>query len=130
MIAMIAERAAQAPAGQWVQIQTTMGWNESNLAESRLPTAAELGRASDAHPVLVPRGSTRCSKFGGSPPAKPKTPVPKAPTSDRRRDRLELHTHAGARPCGEATRLGALEPGMLADLVACPRDPGRGARRR
>ena len=54
LIGMIAQRAAQTPRGQWVQ--TTMGWNESDLAEGRLPTAAELDRASDTHPVLVPRG--------------------------------------------------------------------------
>ena len=55
---MIAQRAAQTPPGQWVQ--TTMGWNESNLAEGRLPTTAELDRASDTHPVLVPRGGHVC----------------------------------------------------------------------
>jgi predicted amidohydrolase YtcJ len=54
LIAMIAQRAARTPAGQWVQ--TSIGWNESNLLERRLPTAAELDRGSDTHPVLVPRG--------------------------------------------------------------------------
>jgi predicted amidohydrolase YtcJ len=58
LIAMIAQRAARTPPGEWVQ--TTMGWNESNLGEGRLPTAAELDRASDTHPVLVPRGGHVC----------------------------------------------------------------------
>jgi predicted amidohydrolase YtcJ len=58
LIAIIAERAASTPTGEWVQ--TTMGWNESNLAEGRLPTALELDRATDVHPVLVPRGAHVC----------------------------------------------------------------------
>ena len=58
LIRMLAERAANTPPGQWVE--TSMGWNESNLAERRLPTAAELDRASDTHPVLVPRGGHVC----------------------------------------------------------------------
>ena len=36
---------------------------------------------------------------------------------------LELYTRAGARLTGEAERLGAVEPGMLADLVAYRGDP-------
>jgi predicted amidohydrolase YtcJ len=36
---------------------------------------------------------------------------------------LRLYTRAGARLSGEQTRLGALEPGMLADVVAYRRDP-------
>jgi predicted amidohydrolase YtcJ len=39
------------------------------------------------------------------------------------RTAFALYTHAGAKLLGEATRLGALEPGMLADLVAYRRDP-------
>ena len=54
LVGLIRERAAMTPAGQW--IQTSNGWNESNLAEKRLPTAAELDRASDEHPILAPRG--------------------------------------------------------------------------
>jgi predicted amidohydrolase YtcJ len=54
LIALVRGRAEQTPAGEW--IQTSNGWNESNLAEGRLPTAAELDRASTAHPILAPRG--------------------------------------------------------------------------
>jgi len=54
LIALIRERAGHTPKGVW--IQTSNGWNESNLAEGRLPTAAELDRASTDHPILAPRG--------------------------------------------------------------------------
>jgi predicted amidohydrolase YtcJ len=54
LVDLIRQRAAQTPAGQW--IQTTNAWNESALAEHRLPTAAELDAATTAHPVLVRRG--------------------------------------------------------------------------
>jgi predicted amidohydrolase YtcJ len=51
---LIRERAATTPPGDW--IRTTNGWNEADLAEERLPTAAELDSATSAHPVLVRRG--------------------------------------------------------------------------
>jgi predicted amidohydrolase YtcJ len=51
---LIRERAEHTPEGEW--IQTSNGWNESNLAEGRLPTAAELDRATTHHPILAPRG--------------------------------------------------------------------------
>jgi predicted amidohydrolase YtcJ len=54
LIGLIADRAKRTPQGVW--IQTSNGWNESNLAEGRLPTAAELDRASTDHPILAPRG--------------------------------------------------------------------------
>ncbi len=54
LVDLIRQRAAQTPAGQW--IRTTNAWNEANLAERRLPTAAELDAATNAHPVLVRRG--------------------------------------------------------------------------
>jgi predicted amidohydrolase YtcJ len=54
LVALIHERAEHTPDGQW--IQTSNGWNESNLAEGRLPTAADLDRASTDHPILAPRG--------------------------------------------------------------------------
>jgi predicted amidohydrolase YtcJ len=53
-LALIRERAAQTPSGEW--IRTTNGWNEADLAEERLPTAAELNTATNQHPVLVRRG--------------------------------------------------------------------------
>ncbi|MFI1766597.1 amidohydrolase [Streptomyces sp. NPDC020800] len=51
---LIRQRAETTPAGQW--IRTTTNWQELNLAERRMPTAAELDRATDRHPVLVKRG--------------------------------------------------------------------------
>ena len=54
MIALIRERADQTPNGQW--IITAADWHENRLAERRLPTAAELDRATSQHPVLVLRG--------------------------------------------------------------------------
>ncbi|MFJ8388885.1 amidohydrolase [Streptomyces sp. NPDC094438] len=51
---LIRQRAATTPAGQW--IRTTTNWQELNLAERRMPTAAELDQASDKHPILVKRG--------------------------------------------------------------------------
>src|SRR6516162_10224910 len=51
---MIADAARAAPPGQW--IMTSIGWHESNLAENRLPTLAELDAAAPDHPVLARRG--------------------------------------------------------------------------
>ncbi|MEU5534404.1 amidohydrolase family protein [Streptomyces sp. NPDC020362] len=51
---LIRQHAETTPAGQW--IRTTTNWQELNLAERRMPTAAELDRATDRHPVLVKRG--------------------------------------------------------------------------
>jgi predicted amidohydrolase YtcJ len=54
MIGLIRERAGQTPQGRWVI--TAADWHENRLAERRLPTAAELDRATSRHPVLVLRG--------------------------------------------------------------------------
>ena len=54
LLDLIRQRAGQTPAGAW--IQTSSEWDESNLAEKRLPTAAELDRATSEHPVWVVRG--------------------------------------------------------------------------
>jgi predicted amidohydrolase YtcJ len=54
LIGLIRERAAATPQGQW--IITAADWHENRLAERRLPTAAELDRATSEHPVLVLRG--------------------------------------------------------------------------
>jgi predicted amidohydrolase YtcJ len=59
LIELIRARARLTPPGQW--IQTSSGWHESQLAEARLPTAAELDRATNAHPVLCPRGEYLCA---------------------------------------------------------------------
>lgn len=54
LVELIRQRAANTPAGEW--IRTSTSWDESNLAEKRLPTAAELDQATQEHPVWVPRG--------------------------------------------------------------------------
>ena len=51
---MVSEAARVAPPGTW--IITSMGWHESNLAENRLPTGAELDAAAPGHPVFARRG--------------------------------------------------------------------------
>jgi predicted amidohydrolase YtcJ len=52
--AMIADAARAAGPGAWVL--TSMAWHESNLAENRLPTGAELDAAAPDNPVLAQRG--------------------------------------------------------------------------
>jgi predicted amidohydrolase YtcJ len=54
VIGLIRERATHTPPGQWVI--TAADWHELQLAERRLPTAAELDRATTGHPVLLQRG--------------------------------------------------------------------------
>ena len=52
--AMVASAARAAAPGKW--ILTSIGWHESNLAENRVPTLAELDAAAPDHPVLARRG--------------------------------------------------------------------------
>jgi predicted amidohydrolase YtcJ len=54
LVELIRQRATRTPAGQW--IISAADWHELQLAERRLPTAAELDRATTDHPVLVQRG--------------------------------------------------------------------------
>ncbi|HEX6554241.1 MAG TPA: amidohydrolase [Ktedonobacteraceae bacterium] len=54
LVELIRQRAAQTPAGRWIRTSTT--WDESNLTERRLPTAAELDQATSEHPVWVRKG--------------------------------------------------------------------------
>jgi predicted amidohydrolase YtcJ len=54
IIALIRERAGQTPPGRW--IVTAADWHELQLAERRLPTAAELDQATTGDPVLLMRG--------------------------------------------------------------------------
>ena len=51
---MVADAVRDAAPGEW--ILTSMGWHESNLAENRLPSLAELDAAAPDHPVLARRG--------------------------------------------------------------------------
>ena len=66
---LIRERASTTPAGEW--ITTTTNWQELNLEERRMPTASELDRATQAHPILVQRGghngvmNTRAFRLAG-----------------------------------------------------------------
>jgi len=50
----VAAAARDAAPGEW--ILTSIGWHESNFAENRLPTLAELDEAAPDHPVLARRG--------------------------------------------------------------------------
>ncbi len=54
IVGLIRERAAHTPRGRW--IISAADWHELQLAERRLPTAAELDRATTDHPVLLQRG--------------------------------------------------------------------------
>lgn len=54
-LVLILRAATQcAPTGAW--IAPSKAWHESNLREGRLPTAAELDGAGDAHPIALRRG--------------------------------------------------------------------------
>jgi Amidohydrolase family len=52
--AMVRDAAATAAPGEW--ILTSMAWHESNLAENRMPTGAELDVVAPNNPVLARRG--------------------------------------------------------------------------
>ncbi|MEY2847177.1 MAG: hypothetical protein RL076_2723 [Chloroflexota bacterium] len=49
---LIANAAKHTPPGQWIIGE---GWNESFLAENRLPTRGDIDAATDKHPVLLKR---------------------------------------------------------------------------
>jgi predicted amidohydrolase YtcJ len=51
---MVSAAARDAAPGEW--ILTSISWHESNLAENRVPTLAELDAAAPDHPVLARRG--------------------------------------------------------------------------
>jgi len=51
---LVADAARDATPGKW--ILTSIAWHESNLAENRVPTLAELDAAAPDHPVLARRG--------------------------------------------------------------------------
>jgi hypothetical protein len=52
--AMVTTAARATAPGEW--IMTSMAWHESNLAENRMPSGAELDAAAPANPVLARRG--------------------------------------------------------------------------
>jgi predicted amidohydrolase YtcJ len=51
---LVHDAASAASAGTW--IVTSIGWNESQLVENRMPTRAELDDAAPDHPVFARRG--------------------------------------------------------------------------
>src|SRR5262245_57079095 len=53
-VTMVGDAAAGLTPGAWVL--TSMAWHESNLAEQRMPTGAELDDVAPGNPVLARRG--------------------------------------------------------------------------
>jgi predicted amidohydrolase YtcJ len=110
--AMVSAAARDAEPGAW--IVTSMGWHESNLAENRLPTGAELDAAAPGHPVLARRGghlaivSTAALDAAGIGPGTPDPP-------GGRIGRLP-----GGRPSG------LLEGGAVYQVAGFAPAPGRG----
>jgi len=87
---MVADAARDAAPGEW--IVTSMGWHESNLAENRLPSLAELDGAAPDHPVLARRGghlavvnsaALRRSRSGQTGPSWPRPWEPARPPTRR-----------------------------------------------
>src|SRR5215470_4958779 len=84
---LISDAAELAQPGQW--IVTSMAWHESNLAENRMPTGAELDAAAPDHPVFARRGghlavaSSAALRAAGVGPG---TPDPPGGTIGRRPD--------------------------------------------
>ena len=54
LLEVIARRAQSAQPGEWILCSSR--WHETNLAERRMPTAAELDQAVPGNPVYLPRG--------------------------------------------------------------------------
>ncbi|MBO0849928.1 MAG: amidohydrolase, partial [Pseudonocardia sp.] len=52
--AVVARAAAEAEPGDW--LETGPGWHETQLAEQRFPTTAELDAVAPAQPVVIRRG--------------------------------------------------------------------------
>jgi predicted amidohydrolase YtcJ len=86
-LGMVRDAARDAEPEEWVL--TSIGWHESNLAENRLPTIAELDKASPDHPVLARRGghlavaNTAALRAAG---VGPNTPNPRGGTIGRLED--------------------------------------------
>lgn len=54
LLGAIKARVAITPPGEWIVASSR--WHESQLAENRFPTRAELDAIAPAHPVFIPRG--------------------------------------------------------------------------
>jgi predicted amidohydrolase YtcJ len=54
LVEILRAAAERTPIGEW--IVPSRSWHETNLREQRLPSALELDRASDVHPIALRRG--------------------------------------------------------------------------
>ena len=122
--AMVATAARDAAPGVW--ILTSMAWHESNLAENRMPTIAELDAAAPGHPVLARRGghlgiaSTAALTAAGIGPG---TPDPPSGKFGRRPD-------AARTACWKAAPCGRSRPSHRPHRGPSSRAPSRTARPR
>jgi predicted amidohydrolase YtcJ len=104
---LIKQAAAHAAPGKW--IVTSMAWHESNLAENRMPTGAELDAAAPGHPVFARRGghlavaSTLALKAAGIDASSPEPAGGKI-------DRLPGGEPSGLLEGGAVYQVGALAP--------------------
>nr|WP_138494277.1 amidohydrolase [Paenibacillus pinistramenti] len=75
MLALIKERAAVTPAGEWI---TGLNWNENEFSPAAAPTRQELDEVTDRHPVFLTRtcfhaflGNTEAFRRAGIPDGAP-----------------------------------------------------------
>jgi predicted amidohydrolase YtcJ len=110
-VGMIADAVRDAAPGKW--ILTSIGWHESNLAENRLPTLAELDAAAPDNPVLARRGghlavvnsaALRAARIGADTPDPPGGKIGRLP---------------------DGSRDGVLEGGAVYQVAAFAPGPGR-----
>jgi hypothetical protein len=89
-VSMIADAVRDGAPGKW--ILTSIGWHESNLAENRLPTLAELDAAAPDNPVLARRGghlavvnsaALRAARIGADTPDPPGGKIGRLPDGSR-----------------------------------------------
>ena len=109
---MVAAAARDTAPGEW--ILTSISWHESNLAENRLPTLAELDAAAPDHPVLARRGGHFAVANSAALQAAgigPDTPDPPGGTIGRLAD---------------GSRNGVLEGGAVYQVAAFAPGPDRG----
>jgi predicted amidohydrolase YtcJ len=108
---MVAAAAQDAARGEWVL--TSIGWHESNLAQNRVPTLAELDAAAPDNPVLARRGG----HFAVVNSAALRAAGIDADTPDRPGGKI------GRQPDG--SRDGTLEGGAVYQVAAFAPGPGR-----
>jgi len=108
---MITAAARDAAPGEW--ILTSISWHESNFAENRLPTLAELDAAAPDHPVLARRGGHFAVANSAALQAAgigPDTPDPPGGKIGR---------------LGDGSRDGTLEGGAVYQVAAFAPEPAR-----